>query len=69
MNSLNLKKSKTTILSLSVNFGLPDKYSYEIDQSFADLLTVRSRDPSIKSNRPEKVVFVFRFQSEVILQI
>ena len=69
MNSLNLKKSKTTTLSLLVNFGLPDKYSYEIDQSFADLLTVHSIDLSIKSNRPKKVVFVFRFQSEVLFQI
>ena len=47
----------------------PDKYSYEIGRRFVDPLTVYSLDSSIDSSRTKEVVFVFMFQSEVILRI
>ena len=67
MNYLGSKKSKTTIISLLVDSGPPDKYSYEIGQSFTNPLTVPFLDPSIKGSSTMKVVFVCSFQSEFIL--
>ena len=45
------------------------KCSYEIGWSFADPLTVHSLYPSITSSCIKDIVFVFLFQSEIILWI
>ena len=60
-------RSHYIIISSLVGPSALDKYSYEIRRSFADPLTVHSLDPSIESSRTKEVVFIFIFQSEVIL--
>ena len=60
-------RSHYIITSSLVGPSAPDKYSYKIGRSFANPLTVYSLDPSIESSRTKEVMFVFIFQSEVIL--
>ena len=54
------------MISPLVDSGPPEKYSYEIGQSFVDPLTIHSLDPLIGSSRTKKVGFVFRFLSGII---